>query len=103
MQYHAHVYFEPEQLAQATQLHSELSRLPVRVGRIHTQAIGPHPKPMFQVLFSDSNYEEMRSWLDLHRDGLDVLVHKETGDALEDHTNHVEWLGNAHVLRLDQL
>lgn len=101
MQYHAHVYFDPQQLSQAAQLHQELSHLPVRLGRIHTLPIGPHPKPMFQVLFEAVDYAFVRAWLEAHRMDLDVLLHKETGDHLADHTTHTEWLGDAHNLRLE--
>ena len=29
----------------------------------------------------------------LHREGLDVLVHPETGDSVQDHLEHSLWLG----------
>ena len=101
MQYHAHVYFDPQQLQQAIQLHQELDRLPVQLGRIHTRPIGPHPKPMFQLVFTAADYPKLCAWLDTHRNGLDVLVHRETGDHIQDHTIDIEWLGNAHDLKLE--
>lgn len=101
MQYHAHVYFDPQQLKQATQLHRELGRLPVQLGRIHARPIGPHPKPMFQVLFAESDLQLMQSWLEANRGSLDVLIHKETGDHLTDHTMDIEWLGNSQNLKLE--
>ena len=101
MQYHAHIYFDTPQLAQAAQLHKELSRLPVQLGRIFARPIGPHPKPMFQVVFPETDYSIMRNWLNAHRQDLDVLLHKETGDHLKDHTTEIEWLGNPQNLRLE--
>ena len=101
MQYHAHIYFDLPQQQQAVRLHQELGRLPGRLGRIHTQPVGPHPKPMFQVLFEAVDYPFMRAWLEEHRNGLDVLLHKDTGDHLADHTTHTEWLGDSHELRLE--
>ena len=54
--YHAHVYFDPADRAQAVQLRSELNRhFPVRVGRVHDRPVGPHPKAMFQVVFALHN------------------------------------------------
>ena len=101
MHYHAHVYFDLQQLHQATQLHRALSHLPVALGRIHTQAIGPHPKAMFQAVFTAADYPRLRNWLDAHRNDLDVLIHKETGDNWKDHTIHAEWLGNPQALNLE--
>ena len=101
MQYHAHVYLDPQQLQQATQLYRELGRLQVQLGRIHTRPVGPHPKPMFQVVFSESEYSRLHDWLELNRNGLDILVHKETGNHWLDHTAHVEWLGQPLDLRLE--
>ena len=42
-------------------------------------------------------------WLMLNRDGLDVLVHPQTGDSVADHTRFALWLGTALPLRLDVL
>lgn len=101
MQYHAHAYFDPQQLKQVTQLHRELGRLHVQHGRTHARPIGPHPKPMFQVLFAESDLQLMHSWFEANRGSLDVLIHKETGDHLTDHTMDIEWLGDSQNLKLD--
>jgi DOPA 4,5-dioxygenase len=39
----------------------------------------------------------------LHRDGLDVLVHPLTEDAVEDHTDFAMWLGKPIELKLHTL
>ena len=36
-------------------------------------------------------------------DGLDVLVHPETGDDVADHTDHAIWLGARLPLDVDSL
>ena len=102
--YHAHVYFDVPQLDLASQLHRELAaRFPVRLGRIFPKPIGPHPKPMFQVLFDASQFATVVPWLLANRQGLDVLVHGVSGDDLKDHTKLVMWLGNSHRLDLSVL
>jgi DOPA 4,5-dioxygenase len=39
----------------------------------------------------------------VHRDGLDVLVHPLTEDAVADHTNFALWLGQPVALKIDTL
>ena len=39
----------------------------------------------------------------LHRDGLDVLVHPLTKDAVEDHTDFAMWLGTPVALHIHAL
>ena len=39
----------------------------------------------------------------INRNGLDILIHPNTGTSLEDHTNHALWLGNKLTLRLGEL
>lgn len=102
--YHAHVYFEVDQLAIAQQLHEELSaRFPVVMGRIFTRPIGPHPMPMFQVIFAASQFAGLVQWLLHNRQGLDILVHGVSGDDLNDHTELTLWLGQSHKLDLSVL
>lgn len=102
--YHAHVYFEVGQLELASQLHRELAaRFPVRLGRIFSVPIGPHPKSMFQVLFDAGQFASVVPWLMHNRQGLDVLVHGVSGDDLKNHTELTLWLGNSHQLDLSVL
>jgi DOPA 4,5-dioxygenase len=42
-------------------------------------------------------------WLTLNRGALDVVVHRNTGDALADHRDRTLWLGRSHVLNLAAL
>ena len=102
--YHAHVYFEPQQLELASQLHRELAaRFPVSLGCIFSMAIGPHPQGIFQVLLPEAQFAPVVEWLLHNRRGLDVLVHGVSGDDLKDHTEHALWLGQSLPLKLEVL
>ncbi|MEH6453347.1 MAG: DOPA 4,5-dioxygenase family protein [Psychromonas sp.] len=100
--YHAHVYFEQETLAFATELCAKAGDLfTLKVGRVHQKAVGPHPKWSCQITFSSNDFEQLIPWLEDNRLGLSVLVHALTGDNLQDHTEYAYWLGNEIDLCLD--
>lgn len=102
--FHAHVYFDPQSREMAAQVRQALDeRFEVTLGRWHDKPIGPHSKAMYQVAFSPDQFDKVVPWLMLHRQGLDVLVHPETGDDLTDHTAHALWLGEKLALNLDVL
>lgn len=99
--YHAHVYYDQETLAFATQLcHEAGERFQLPVGRLHEKEVGPHPLWSCQISFRDHDFESFIPWLDAHRQGLTVLVHGLTGDNLKDHTDYAYWLGEAVPLKL---
>src|SRR4030095_4317546 len=84
-QYHAHVYFGPETVAQARQLAERAGQeLFVTVGRVHERPVGPHPHWSFQIAFDAAEFDRVIAWLEAERDGLDVLVHGLTGDDYVD-------------------
>ena len=100
--FHAHVYFDPEQRDEAVYLRWEVgSRFRVRLGSIHDVAVGPHPKGMFQIVIANDQFGIVVPWLMLNRQGLDVLVHPETGDDVADHTRFAIWMGQDLPLELD--
>jgi len=100
-QYHAHVYFNADTVAQARALVEEAGlNLLVVVGRVHERPVGPHPQWSCQIAFDAAEFDQVIGWLDTHRKGLDVLVHGLTGDDYADHTAHAMWLGHAHTLDL---
>ena len=100
-QYHAHVFFGPDTVAQARALVRQAALdLLVVVGRVHERPVGPHPQWSCQIAFDAAEFDQVIGWLDAHRDGLDVLVHGLTGDDYADHTAHAMWLGHAHTLDL---
>lgn len=101
--YHAHVYFGPDTVEQARGLRelalADLAPVAL-IGRFHEKNVGPHPRWSFQVAFDAAAYDRVIGWLDAGRDGLDVLVHGDTGDDYADHTAHAMWLGNEATLDL---
>jgi aromatic ring-cleaving dioxygenase len=99
--YHAHVYFDAGTVDQARALRELATQaLPAQIGRFHEKPVGPHPKWSFQIAFPAADFDTVIGWLERHRDGLDVLVHGNTGDDLADHTTHAMWMGHAHTLDL---
>lgn len=102
--YHAHVYFDAAQRGRAVRLRQELGRrFAVRIGGMHDRPVGPHPQAMFQAVFAAADFGRVVPWLMQHRDGLDVLVHPDTGDDLADHRDRALWLGRSLRLDLDTL
>ena len=102
--YHAHVYFDVADQMRAIQLRDELGRrFPVHLGRVHDRPVGPHAKAMFQALFAPADFGRIVPWLMQHRDGLDILVHPDTGDDLSDHRDRAMWLGRSLPIDLDKL
>ncbi|MSQ72179.1 MAG: 4,5-dioxygenase [Betaproteobacteria bacterium] len=101
VRYHAHVYFDAKTRDQAELLcRAAAERFGVAMGRIHQRPVGPHPRWSCQLAFDASQFDGLIPWLEANRSGLTVLVHGQTGNALEDHTAHAAWLGEPAVLDL---
>jgi len=104
--YHAHVYFDSDSLAAAQQLHQQLRDLRandamtglVLVGKMHEKAVGPHPKPQYEVQFLASILPSIVRLI--KEAGLTALVHPLTDDDLADHTTLAEWIGTPLPLDL---
>ena len=102
--YHAHVYFDAANREQARRLCEAAGReLGVLVGRMHDKPVGPHPRGSCQLAFGPDLFGKVVPWLVVHRGGLTVFAHAETGDAMKDHTEHVVWLGPSEMLNLAAL
>ena len=106
--YHAHVYYGDDDDARekAARLREKLwDRWPdqVRMGRFRDRPVGPHPLDMYQVEFDAELFPEIVPWLMFNRDGLNILVHPEAGNAWRDHAWYPLWLGESLDLRLDWL
>ncbi|ANI12491.1 4,5-dioxygenase [Pseudomonas citronellolis] len=101
--YHAHVYYDADSLEQARQLCEEAVRLfGVKMGRMHQRPVGPHPDWSCQLAFGNDAFAVVVPWLALHRDGLVVFIHPDTGDDLRDHRDHAIWMGAVRPLDLSQ-
>jgi DOPA 4,5-dioxygenase len=70
------------------------------MGRVHERPVGPHPYWSCQLAFDAGQFEGLIPWLEAHRRGLNILVHPQTGNSLEDHTTHASWLGEPAELNL---
>jgi len=104
--WHAHVYFDATTRDAARTLRETIATAladRVAVGRFHEKPVGPHPMGSFQLAFDVGAVAEVVGWLALNRDGLDVLVHPNTGDALRDHRDAAMWVGRSHRLELSGL
>lgn len=104
--YHAHVYFQtgPERAAAAGLRAAVAEHFPAaRLGSWHEQPVGPHPVPMYQILFAAPELARILLFLMLNRAGLSILLHPESGDDYADHAEHAAWLGAALPLRLEVL
>ena len=98
--WHAHVYYDPATKPLAEALREEIgARFTTRLGRWHDALVGPHPQSMYQVAFENDVFPELVPFMALHRRGLTILVHPETGNELKDHRDHAMWMGA--VLPLD--
>ena len=91
--YHAHIYYEPQTKEAAARVREGLSRFNVVLGRWHDELVGPHLKGMYQALFAPEEFAKVVPWLMLNREGLDILVHPETGEGKGDHVDRSLWLG----------
>lgn len=102
--FHAHVYYDDTTRDAAARIREGLKHhFRVQLGRWHDQPIGPHPKAMYQVIFGLEEFGRIVPWLLLNREGVDILIHPETGDDVVDHTVHALWLGEKLMLNLAAL
>jgi aromatic ring-cleaving dioxygenase len=102
--FHAHVYFDPATREIAARIREDLGmKFDVRLGRWHDRPVGPHPKAMYQVAFPPDQFAHIVPWLMLNRQGLDILVHPDTGDDVGDHADRCLWLGEKLPLNIDAL
>jgi aromatic ring-cleaving dioxygenase len=101
--FHAHVYYDPAERADALKLCKAAGeRFGVKVGRMHDNPVGPHPRGSCQLTIEKEQLSEVLPWLVLNRGRFTVFTHAQTGNALKDHTQHVIWLGPSETLDLSQ-
>ncbi len=104
--WHAHIYFDPATTRdQALALREKIAfEFPqTRIGGVHDVPVGPHPEPMYQVIFSHALFHRMLPYLAINRDGLTILIHADsTGDHVADHTTHAIWMGDVLPIKISQ-
>jgi aromatic ring-cleaving dioxygenase len=103
MNYHAHIYWrDPEERERAIALRPELAALGCGLGQIHDRPIGPHPLPMYQVMYDSSLQHKVESLLSVL--ALSILLHEDIGlDHVRDHTDGARWINDPLDLDLDFL
>ena len=98
-----HIYYDmqtrPTALAVHDQAIKDFSGRDVFISRMVDQKVGPHPQPMFEIVFAKEDLSEMIFWLIKNRQGLNVLLHQVTGDDPKDHSAGAMWFGQS--LELD--
>ena len=99
--FHAHIYYDPEEVEQAKQLAASVqARFPVAVGHFHLKPVGPHPRGSVQLTVPRDAFGDVGQFLALNRGALTIFAHAETGEDLADHTRHVIWFGESEPLDL---
>jgi aromatic ring-cleaving dioxygenase len=99
--YHAHIYYDPAKTRTvAEQVCAGISeKFAVEIDGFRDTPVGPHPIANVLVIFKPDQFEQVVPHLMLNREGLDVLVHPLTTDAVEDHSDYAMWLGNPVELK----
>ena len=99
--FHAHIYYDPDQVEQARALASAAqARFAVAVGHFHLRPVGPHPRGSCQMTVPADVFGEVAQWLTLNRGPLTIFAHANTENDLADHTQHVIWFGESEKLDL---
>lgn len=100
--FHAHIYFDPEQIGEAQALAGDLrERFGVPVGHFHVRPVGPHPRGSCQITIPPQQFGAVATWLAVSRAGLTIFAHASTGDDdRADHSRNVVWFGPSETLDL---
>ena len=103
--YHAHIYYDPAKTrAVAEQVCAALGeKFAVEIEGFRDTPRGPHPISNVLVIFEPDLFADVVPYLMLNRDGLDILVHPLTENAVADHSSYAIWLGNPVELKLHTL
>lgn len=101
--FHVHVYYDGQSLDRARQLCETLARrFSISVGQMHERPVGPHPDWSCQLTVPVSRIGEVVTYLSINRLGLNIFVHPDTGEDLEDHRDRAIWIGSERPLNLSQ-
>jgi DOPA 4,5-dioxygenase len=100
--FHAHVYFDAGTRPTAERLREALGeKFDVKLGTVHAQPVGPHPKGMFQVAFAPDQFAAVVPWLMVNRAGLSIFVHPTTDDPVADHDTNPLWMGDPLPIHIE--
>jgi aromatic ring-cleaving dioxygenase len=107
--YHAHIYFESDQLVRAQDLQAQFNELKASgaladllfVGRLRDGKAGPHPISQFEIHFPKRALPDLMPLIE--GSALRALVHPLTDDDLADHTSLAHWVGEPIDLDLTTL
>jgi len=106
MEYHAHIYWKDAKQKQAAlDLRVRLAVMGCLIGSVHNKPIGPHPLPMYQVVYNSSIQQSVEKFLEDNRQDLSILLHESINDDVRDHTEGATWLGaelNLDLVWLDR-
>lgn len=98
MEYHAHVYYHPDQRKFAERLQVSikvaLGDCLQKVSGLVDGALGPHPIPTFEIHYNEAHQDRVLNFLKAHHGDLSVLIHQDTGDDVPDHSENIQWLGD---------
>ena len=99
--FHAHIYFDPEQVDEAKALAAEArEQFGVAVGHFHLRPVGPHPRGSCQLTVQPGQFGDFARWAVVARRGLTIFAHASTGDDAADHRHNVLWFGPSEPLDL---
>lgn len=99
--FHAHIYFDPDEVEQAKMLGAAASeKFGILEGHYHLDPVGPHPRGSCQLSVPARLFGEVAEWLVLNRGSFTIFAHANTGNDLADHTAHVIWFGTSEELNL---
>lgn len=99
--FHAHIYFNADEIAKARALGARAhEKFSVPEGHYHLHPVGPHPRGSCQLTVPAEQFGDVAQWLVLNRGELTIFAHANTGDDLADHTDHVIWFGPSEELNL---
>jgi DOPA 4,5-dioxygenase len=103
MDYHAHIYWgTPTERYTAMAIREWFTNQPgCTLGRVWDQPVGPHPLPMYQVVYSTYNKDFIESFLRVNHETNSILLHESIKDDLRDHSEGVRWLGPELQLKLE--
>ena len=72
------------------------------LGRIKEKLIGPHPFPMYQVMYDTTNKNFVENYLQRISKKISILLHEDIGtDNKRDHTERARWIGKKLKLNLE--